>query len=695
MSLQYIKDDKGKDQLLYKGYLYKKVRASGDKTFWKCAEYHKYCCTGRAHTSHNQVIKSLPHLHPPTGMPTEADQMPYGMKNITIAVAAMNTGTCNALSEVRTNHPSQTIQRLRACLTTTHQHSSNLQEPFTAVDTTIKEPMIPSALTSPGFHEFTNISMDRTYLPNPSLCKEKYALNSPSIQAIREAGRQRFRLSTLLPGETLQEILSRLSSTAVQWLCPQEYSKDQIVDMVILEQFLSVLPVDLQMWLKTQEPGSSKEAIRLAMAYHKQEPAKPTQDMITFEDVSIHFTEEEWTLLDHKEKNLYWNVLHQNYDNVACLANQLLNNSNHDDDDNDDEEEHEELQSSHLEHRCPKCGKLFVQSSALENHQKSHTAEKPHKCSECGKCFIWASHLERHRRVHTGERPFKCPECGESYSQSAHLAKHRRNHMGERPYNCPACWRSFAQISELEEHKKTHLSCEDCGKVYRSQQTLMRHQRGHNRERTHLCEECGKGFVWASHLERHRRVHTGERPFPCPICGEKFAQKVHLLHHNKTHSHTRPYKCGDCDKCFGDSSAFLAHQRGHAMEKNHKCRYCSKSFAWSSHLERHQRIHTGEKPYKCPDCPEHFSQTSQLFKHQRRHLGKRPYKCSECGRSFSTTLEVLVHQRTHFGTKAFRCSSCGKGFTSRANLLKHQRCHVKDSPKEHLVEVKCEGFSGI
>ncbi|KAG8127846.1 putative Zinc finger protein [Naja naja] len=92
------------------------------------------------------------------------------------------------------------------------------------------------------------------------------------------------------------------------------------------------------------------------------------------------------------------------------------------------------------------------------------------------------------------------------------------------------------------EHKKTHLGCEDCGKVYRSRQTLMRHQRGHHRERTHLCEECGKGFVWASHLERHRRVHTGERPFPCPICGEKFAQKVHLLHHNKTHSHIRPYK---------------------------------------------------------------------------------------------------------------------------------------------------------
>ncbi|KAG8127845.1 hypothetical protein E2320_014751 [Naja naja] len=285
MSLQYIKDDKGKDQLFYKGYLYKKVRASGNKTFWKCAEYRKYCCTGRAHTSHDQVIKSLPHLHPPTRMPTEADQVPYGMKKITMgpeSIPKMNTASCNALSEVRTkkwctNHPSQTIQRLRACLKAARQPSPNLREPDTAIETNVKEPIIPSALTTPGFQEFTDSFMDRTSMPNPALCEEKHTLNSPSVQANREAGRQRFRLSTLLPGETLQEILSRLNTTALQWLCPQEHSKDQIVDMVILEQFLSVLPVDMQKWLKAQEPGSSKEAIQLAMAYHKQEPAKPIQ----------------------------------------------------------------------------------------------------------------------------------------------------------------------------------------------------------------------------------------------------------------------------------------------------------------------------------------------------------------------------------------------------------------------------------
>ncbi|XP_032064924.1 uncharacterized protein LOC116502968 isoform X2 [Thamnophis elegans] len=273
-------------------------------------------------------------------MPAEAEQVPDGAKESTVGPESLpktNTASCNALSEVRTkkwcaNHPSQTIQRLRACLKATRQSSPNLREPVTAVEMTTQEPIVPSALTSPGFHEFPESSVDRTYTPNPALCKEKHTQNSPSIQANREAGRQRFRLSTLLPGETLQEMLSRLSTTALQWLRPQEHRKDQIVDMVILEQFLSVLPADMQTWLKAQEPGSSEEAIQLAMAYHRQEPAKPVQDMITFEDVSIHFTEEEWTLLNHKEKNLYWNVMHQNYDNVACLASDQIKGESQEED---------------------------------------------------------------------------------------------------------------------------------------------------------------------------------------------------------------------------------------------------------------------------------------------------------------------------------------------------------------------------
>lgn len=41
---------------------------------------------------------------------------------------------------------------------------------------------------------------------------------------------------------------------------------------------------------------------------------------ITFEDVTVPFTEKEWALLEAREKALYWEIMKDNYDNVASLG---------------------------------------------------------------------------------------------------------------------------------------------------------------------------------------------------------------------------------------------------------------------------------------------------------------------------------------------------------------------------------------
>lgn len=103
----------------------------------------------------------------------------------------------------------------------------------------------------------------------PPLAKAEDSLVSGPDAAPREessspeAARQLFRQFRYQVMSGPQETLRQLRKLCFQWLQPEVHTKEQILEILMLEQFLTILPGEIQTWVRKQCPGSGEEAVTL------------------------------------------------------------------------------------------------------------------------------------------------------------------------------------------------------------------------------------------------------------------------------------------------------------------------------------------------------------------------------------------------------------------------------------------------
>uniref|UniRef100_A0AAV2KGW7 Phosphatase and actin regulator n=1 Tax=Knipowitschia caucasica TaxID=637954 RepID=A0AAV2KGW7_KNICA len=75
--------------------------------------------------------------------------------------------------------------------------------------------------------------------------------------AFTETYRQKFRTVTIPAGENPAETYHRLKGLYRRWIRPEQHTKEQIGEQIILEQLLRVFPADIRTWVKEHDRGPS------------------------------------------------------------------------------------------------------------------------------------------------------------------------------------------------------------------------------------------------------------------------------------------------------------------------------------------------------------------------------------------------------------------------------------------------------